>query len=663
MRVAVIVLTYNGRHLIDACLDAVRRHTRLEDVQVVVVDNASTDGSADHVADAHPWVRLVRNPENVGFAGGVNTGMAAVPASAYVLLNSDALVTPGWLDRLERTAGEERAGIVSALEVGEDGRPRWGPDLPPIPERRPEQRDVVSFACALIRRDVVDRIGYLDHGYFMYHEDWDYCHRANAAGFRVVFDPRAVVVHPGEGSFKAQVPAWKVRIRTASRLRYQGTHWRGAKRLRGLLREPLLAAYWAKEGLLGPYLQGARFSWRERKDVSARRRALTGFVGWKDAPRPMHVALALPFPGWSPTGGAERHVHELATALAASGTRVTVFAAAPAPAPPKGLPYAALVLDSRRLRAFAALRARLPAGRTWARRAQDREFNRLAERAAAAAQADVLHRHFVHEGGFRPRLPLVYTLHNGDLPRDADGPLGRLAARDVAAREAGIRAGITDADAVVCVSGHVRDSVLGRLGVDRSVAVIGNGCPHPPPTLTKANARGRLGLGRERVVLFIGHLWRHKRVLRLLPLLEEPDVHLVLIGAGELEGELRRHAATQPRLRLLGVVDEATKRLWLRAADVLALPSDRFEGNPIVMMEALRSGTPVYGTMEGWLPEQLRKHGRFGEDVRLALEAARIDASAAIGQVPGWDEVAGETAAVYREAVASYVARAKRERR
>lgn len=655
VRVAVVILTYNGRHLIDGCLAAVRANTDLAQAEVVVVDNASTDGSADHVARAHAWVRLLRNRENLGFAGGVDTALAAVDADAYVLLNTDAQVTPGWLDRLVATAQATGAGIVGALEVDEAGKPRWGPDLPPVAERVPEERDVVSFACALIRREVVRRIGYLDHGFFMYHEDWDYCHRARAAGFRVVFDAAAVVIHPGAGSFNAQVPAWKARIRTASRMRYQAMHWTLWRRLQSAFREPLVAGYWAKQGLLVPYLQGRADAWRARPGMRRHRADPTGYVAWGDPP--LHVAMALPWPAWLPTGGAERHVHELAGALVGMGVRVTVIAPGPAEVP-AGLPYAVHLVQGRAHDGWQALRKRLGVGATVARRRADAAFNRLAERAARRMRADVLHRHFVHDNAFRPALPLVYTLHNGDLPRDDAGAAGRLAQADVRMREAGLAQGLRDADRLVCVSEHVASSVPGRLGVDQPVDVVHNGCGLAAPTVTKAEARRRLGVGHGTVVLFVGRLWRHKRVLRLLPLLDEPGVHLVLLGRGEHEDELRARAAAEPRLHVPGFVGEDEKALWLRAADVLALPSGTFEGNPLVMLEALRSGTPVFGTTAAWLQPDLREFGRFGEDVQLALEAARIDASAAVARVPGWDAVARETLAVYRGAVEAF--RAKR---
>jgi glycosyltransferase involved in cell wall biosynthesis len=392
--------------------------------------------------------------------------------------------------------------------------------------------------------------------------------------------------------------------------------------------------------VLGPYLKGLRDAWGMRKDIRRRRRNPTAFVPPPGETRPLHVAMALPFPSWAKAGGAERHVHELASALVAQGVRVTVLtAAAPDLVPaPATLPYAAVVLDSARLRAARRARKRLPAGRTFAVAAQDREFNRLAERAAKDIGADVLHRHFSYEVPFRPSLPLVWTLHNGNLPRDDEDAETGAAAWDARRRERGLAHALHRPDGVICVSEHVRDSVLRRLGIDREVEVIPNACSDPAPTISKTEARRRLGIGSERVVLFIGHLWRHKRVMRLLPLLEQSDVHLVLIGTGDLEGEL-----------LLGRLDDEPKRLWLRAADVLALPSGTFEGNGIVLLEALRQGTPIYGTYGTWLASELRRFGKFGEDVRLALEAMKVDASRAIELVPTWEKVAERTSVIYRK--------------
>jgi hypothetical protein len=280
-RVAILILLYNGRDLVDDCLAAVRRHTDLDGVTVAVIDNRSTDGGADHVEKAHPWVRLVRNEENLGFAGGVNRGIEAVPASAYVLLNTDALVTAGWLARLEATAAEDRRiGIVGAIEVTAPGLARFPEDAPLLADKAHPVVDLerVSFACALIRHAVVARIGLLDHGYFMYHEDWDYCHRAQLAGFRTVVDARVELVHPGRGSFNRQPGGWKVRVRTVSRQRYQLVHW-PARRLWGSLgREALLFAYWTKEGHPLAYMQGCWTTLRTMPDIRRKRRAARGLA-------------------------------------------------------------------------------------------------------------------------------------------------------------------------------------------------------------------------------------------------------------------------------------------------------------------------------------------------------------------------------------------------
>ena len=279
-RVALVILSYNRADLLAECLDAVKARTDLDGVEVVVVDNASKDGSAAMVRERFPWVRLVQSEANRGFAGGVNLGMVTVPAGAYALLNSDALVTDGWLARLESTLAATGDGIVGGLELDPAGQTRFGGDETSRPkaQRVPVPSDTVSFACALISHRVVERIGYLDHGYFMYHEDWDYCHRARAAGFPVVFDPAVEILHGGEASFKTQTSAWRTRVRTASRLRYQLIHWPAGRIARSLLREPLLFGYWLKEGTPGPYLKGVWETVRSAGDIRRRRRDLTGFV-------------------------------------------------------------------------------------------------------------------------------------------------------------------------------------------------------------------------------------------------------------------------------------------------------------------------------------------------------------------------------------------------
>lgn len=281
-RIAIVVLSYKQPGLLATCLRSVQEHTDLRLHEVIVVDNASRDGSAEMVAREFPWATVLQNPENRGFAGGVNRGLVHAKADGYVLLNSDAQVQPRWLDLLIESAwSAPDVGLVGAMEVTASGASRWGGPEGAIrdPSRRAvTEEEAVAFACALIRREVIDRIGYLDHGFFMYHEDWDYCHRARAAGFRILYDPRVEVIHVGEASFKTQAQAWRTHVRTVSRLRYQFIHWPTGRLLRSTGRELLMLAYWIKEGQPGPYLRGWRDTVRARKDIRRRRRDLTAYL-------------------------------------------------------------------------------------------------------------------------------------------------------------------------------------------------------------------------------------------------------------------------------------------------------------------------------------------------------------------------------------------------
>ena len=111
--VSVVVPNWNGRDLIDRCLDSVRAQT-VRDLEIIVVDNGSTDGSPEHLRRQHPDVRLVALAVNRGFAGGVNAGVRAARGEFVALLNNDAWAAPDWLERLTaRLASEPTAGACA----------------------------------------------------------------------------------------------------------------------------------------------------------------------------------------------------------------------------------------------------------------------------------------------------------------------------------------------------------------------------------------------------------------------------------------------------------------------------------------------------------------------------------------------------------------------
>jgi N-acetylglucosaminyl-diphospho-decaprenol L-rhamnosyltransferase len=227
MNIAVIVLNYCTPELTLECLASLESEVD-PSVSVIVVDNASGDGSADKIERAiatrgwDGWSRLVRSPINGGFASGNNLGIGTVHADAYLLLNSDTLVRPGAIAGL-RDALRDRpdAGMVGPRLIDGSGAQdhtffralapaaelirsantgpvtralkRFDPLLPDSQEA--VEPDWIAFASVLIRREVIDQVGLLDEGYFMYFEDVDYCRRVREAGWRIVYWPHVEIVH------------------------------------------------------------------------------------------------------------------------------------------------------------------------------------------------------------------------------------------------------------------------------------------------------------------------------------------------------------------------------------------------------------------------------------------------------------------------------------
>ena len=213
--VSVIVVNFNGGELTPACLESIP-----PGVETIVVDNGSTDGSADAIATRFPQVLLVRAGANRGFAGGVNLGLEVARGRYVCLLNNDARLSPGALDALvAHLDAHPDVGMAAPQLLHEDGRRQHSfdnfPSLATVflnksllrllrPSKYPskrqvfaEPRDVESVigACMIVRRSLIDRIGPLDEAYFLFLEETDWCLKARRSGARVVFVPQATVVH------------------------------------------------------------------------------------------------------------------------------------------------------------------------------------------------------------------------------------------------------------------------------------------------------------------------------------------------------------------------------------------------------------------------------------------------------------------------------------
>jgi GT2 family glycosyltransferase len=205
-------VTWNGAHLLPDCLDAVLP----EGAPVLVVDNASTDGTTELLATRYPSVQVIQSPTNTGFAGGVARALEDVTTPYVVLLNNDAVVRPGWLaallEPLERDPKVAAACSKLLLPDGrlnsaggwlaEDGYGRDRGFGEPDDGRWDEPQEVAyaTGAAAAYRVSALRAVGGIDPRFFLYYEDVELSWRLHLTGWRVVFEPTAVVVHQHSAS-------------------------------------------------------------------------------------------------------------------------------------------------------------------------------------------------------------------------------------------------------------------------------------------------------------------------------------------------------------------------------------------------------------------------------------------------------------------------------
>jgi len=214
--VSIVIVTWNGRHHLDACLSAVAAQTGVS-AETILVDNASTDETVEYVRERFPWVRIVVLPENRGFAGGNNAGVREARGRFIALLNNDAIPEPGWLQTL--LAGvDEGAGIAlvtsrivymhdpGVIDSAGDGMLAWGGAFKryhgaSVLEAR-ESAEVfgVCGAACLMPRRVFDELGGFDEDFFASHEDVDLSYRARLLGYRCRYVADATVRHHGSAT-------------------------------------------------------------------------------------------------------------------------------------------------------------------------------------------------------------------------------------------------------------------------------------------------------------------------------------------------------------------------------------------------------------------------------------------------------------------------------
>lgn len=214
--VSVIVLNWNGREYLSDCLVSLRAQTYDGPWQVVVVDNGSSDGSADFVKREFPDVRLIESPDNLGFSGGNNLGARQVDSELIAFLNNDTRVDPGWLEGLVASVTEApeiacAGGKIlnwdgSRVDFTGGGATLTGFGLQfgygQLAAGDEPARDML-FACGgsmIVKRAPYFTVGGLDDDYFLFYEDVDLGWRLWLAGYRVRYAPRSVAYHRHHGA-------------------------------------------------------------------------------------------------------------------------------------------------------------------------------------------------------------------------------------------------------------------------------------------------------------------------------------------------------------------------------------------------------------------------------------------------------------------------------
>lgn len=224
MDLSVIIVTWNVKDLLAACLRALPSATAGLASEVIVVDNGSTDGVPEVLRTEFPSVQLISNGANAGFSRANNQGIAVAEGRYVVLLNPDTEPRPASLAEMVRFMdGRPKAGAASPRLVRPDGTPQpyaFGDDPSPVyllrralahgrkdylhdwGVEKPLQVQWVSGACLVSRREAVEQVGGLDEGIFMYFEDNDWCRRMRLSGWEVWYNSRVEVVHVGGASLK-----------------------------------------------------------------------------------------------------------------------------------------------------------------------------------------------------------------------------------------------------------------------------------------------------------------------------------------------------------------------------------------------------------------------------------------------------------------------------
>jgi len=233
--VSVVIVSWNTRAYLEQCLGSLTSDVCAYPMEILVVDNGSTDGSVECVKERFPHVRLIQSGSNLGFAKANNLGLARCAGKYICLINSDVTVLKDCITRLvDFCEAHPEVGMVGPRVMGADGKlqrscrgfpsiwnmtcrafgldsafPRVaafsGHFLRHWSQEDQREVDILSGCFWVVRRTALDQVGPLDESFFMYGEDMDWCRRFWARGWRLTFVPQAEAIHYG-GASSANAP-------------------------------------------------------------------------------------------------------------------------------------------------------------------------------------------------------------------------------------------------------------------------------------------------------------------------------------------------------------------------------------------------------------------------------------------------------------------------
>jgi hypothetical protein len=232
IQLSIIIVNWNTKELLRQCIESIYQSKKRDDIEVIVVDNASTDASAEMVRHSFPQAKLLQNSSNLGFAAANNQGLRMCSGEFILLLNSDTQVLNGAIDKcMDYMKLHENVGVLGCKVLNPDGTfqsscfrferlrdlvyfhclgisiwflllRRLGLKTLNYPSRYwgrvftdEKHVDVVAGCFLLTRRSVIDAVGFLDEAFYFYGEEEEWCFRVRCAGWAIVYFPFAEIIH------------------------------------------------------------------------------------------------------------------------------------------------------------------------------------------------------------------------------------------------------------------------------------------------------------------------------------------------------------------------------------------------------------------------------------------------------------------------------------